>query len=212
MIASPPRRHREPSGAIAPRTPGTRSNRAAAALASDAGASTSIGDSEPVPIPARSSATTPARASPWLAIASAAGLPNWIVVAAASSPASTPIPASAASARWRTTIRPQASQPRLARSSRRIRGQSSRGPTVARITGNSVTATATEITGISIPATPTDRKNETGNTTSANSPIATVKPLNVTARPAVAIARTTASPPSAPFARSSRQRTMINSE
>ena len=46
----------------------------------------------------------------------------------------------------------------------------------------------------------------------ASSPIATVVPLKTTARPAVSIARTTASSPVRPCARSSRQRTTTSSE
>jgi hypothetical protein len=46
----------------------------------------------------------------------------------------------------------------------------------------------------------------------ASRPMATVVPLNTTARPAVSMARTTASSPVRPWARSSRQRTTTSSE
>jgi len=58
-----------------------------------------------------------------------------------------------------------------------------------------VIATRTLTSGISIPANPIERRNGSGSTTIASSPIATVVPLKTTARPAVAIARTTASSP-----------------
>ena len=71
-------------------------------------------------------------------------------------------------------------------------------PSFARTTGNNVTATITLISGISIPAYPIERRNGSGSTIIASKPIATVVPLNTTARPAVCIARTTASSPSKP--------------
>ena len=68
------------------------------------------------------------------------------------------------------------------------RGQSSRGPTEARITGSSVTATSTETSGTSTPPYPTLRSIGTGSTIIDSSPIATVSPENTTARPACSIA------------------------
>ena len=56
------------------------------------------------------------------------------------------------------------------------------------------------------------RRNGSGSATSASRPIATVVPLNTTARPAVSIARWTASSPLRPWARSSRQRETTSSE
>ena len=56
------------------------------------------------------------------------------------------------------------------------------------------------------------RRNGSGRTMRASRPIATVVPLNTTARPAVFIERTIASSPVWPWARSSRQRTTTISE
>ncbi len=75
-----------------------------------------------------------------------------------------------------------------------------------------MSATPVEMSGIIIPAYPIERNPGTGNTTSAIRPIATVRPESTTARPAVAIAITTASWFSCPCARSSRQRVTISSE
>ena len=118
---------------------------------------------------------------------------------------------SAAGKRRRTVIRPQAVQKRLA-FGRARRGQSIRGPTVARITGSRVVATSTLTSGISMPPMPTLRRKGTGITTSESRPMATVEPLKTTAVPAVSIARCTAAPFSRPLARSSRQRSTISSE
>ena len=73
-------------------------------------------------------------------------------------------------------------------------------------------ATSVETSGISIPPYPIERRNGSGSAISANSPIATVMPLKTTARPAVSIARCTASSPLRPCARSSRQRETTISE
>ena len=100
---------------------------------------------------------------------------------------------------------------RLALSSVRMCGQSRRGPSVESTTGSNVIATAVETSGISMPPYPIERRNGTGSANSANRPIATVSPLNTTARPADSIARTTASSPSCPCARSSRQRETTSS-
>ncbi len=56
------------------------------------------------------------------------------------------------------------------------------------------------------------RRNGTGSAIIASRPIATVVPLKTTARPAVSIARCTASSPLRPWARSSRQRETTSSE
>ena len=123
---------------------------------------------------------------------SARGFPSWIEEAATTSAPSTAVDATAAAQRWRTTRRAQADQARLARASRRLRGQSSLGPIVASRTGSSVTATATLTSAISRPAMPMLRRNGTGRTTSASSEIATVVPLKTTAEPACCIAFRTA--------------------
>ena len=60
--------------------------------------------------------------------------------------------------------------------------------------------------GISMPARPMLRSRGTGSNASETRPIATVPPLNSTARPAVAMARRTACSPCWPLASSSRQR------
>ena len=56
------------------------------------------------------------------------------------------------------------------------------------------------------PATPSERMNGTGIAIRSASPIATVAPEKTTARPAVAIVRTTASSTSSPRRSSSRNR------
>jgi hypothetical protein len=92
------------------------------------------------------------------------------------------------------------------------RGQSIRRPTLASSTGSSVTATSTLTSGISMPPKPTLRRNGTGSSTSATSPMATVTPLKTTARPALAMARWVASAAGWPWASSSRQRVTSSSE
>jgi hypothetical protein len=59
-------------------------------------------------------------------------------------------------------------------------------------TGSSVTAAITETSGITSPPTPNPRMNGSGMNSMSASPIPTAIPLNTTARPAVAIVRTTA--------------------
>ena len=113
----------------------------------------------------------------------------------------------AATQRWRTTVRTQAVQVRLARSSRRRRGQSSLGPTVARTTGRRVVATATLTSATSNPAMPKLRRNGTGRARRTRSAMATVVPLKTTAEPACVIAWRTATSLLTPSCRcSSRQR------
>jgi len=72
--------------------------------------------------------------------------------------------------------------------------------------------TATLMTGTSMPPIPIERSAGTGSTISDSSPIPTVAPLNATDRPAVAIARVTASSPRWPAASSSRHRVTSSSE
>ena len=98
------------------------------------------------------------------------------------------------------------------RRSVRSRGQSIRGPAVARITGSSVIATSTETSGTSTPPYPTLRRNGTGSTIIDSSPIATVSPEKITARPACSMATATASAFGRPAERSSRQRLTTSSE
>ena len=86
----------------------------------------SCGSSAPSPIPASSSATRPSLASPDLAIVSASELPSWRSVAANASATITAMPAPAASQRRRETALAQRVQARLALSSVRRCGQSSR--------------------------------------------------------------------------------------
>ncbi len=111
-----------------------------------------------------------------------------------------------------TMVRPQSSQNRLAVFSWRMCGQSTRGPMVLRKAGSSVVATPTETSGMSMPPTPIERRNGTGMTTSATRPMATVSPLNTTARPAVTMAFSTAWWLVIPLVRSSRQRVTMSSE
>ena len=80
------------------------------------------------------------------------------------------------------------------------------------MTGSRVIATSVETSGISMPPYPIERRNGRGSAIRANSPIATVIPLKTTARPAVSIARCTASSPLRPWVRSSRQRETTSSE
>jgi hypothetical protein len=72
--------------------------------------------------------------------------------------------------------------------------------------GCRVTAAAIETSGIRNPPIPIERMNGEGMKSSSASPIATVAPEKTTARPAVAIVRTTASSLGPPRASSSRKR------
>ena len=78
--------------------------------------------------------------------------------------------------------------------------------------GCSVAAAAIDISGIRNPPTPIERMNGTGMNRSNASPIATVAPEKITARPAVAIVRTITSSFEPPRASSSRNRYTISSE
>ena len=102
-------------------------------------------------MPDSSSATRPSFESPDLAIVSASPVPSCMSVAAKASARITAIPAPAATQRWRETPSAQRVQARLALSSVRRCGQSSRSPHFARITGSSVIATRVETSGISNP-------------------------------------------------------------
>ena len=102
-------------------------------------------------MPASSSATRPSRASPDFATVSASEAPSWRSVAATTSASTTAMPTPAASQRRRATISAQRVQARLALSSVRRCGQSSREPSFARTTGSSVIATSVETSGISMP-------------------------------------------------------------
>ena len=62
-----------------------------------------------------------------------------------------------------------------------------------------------------MPPMPIERMNGTGSATSTASPMATVTPESITARPAVAMVRPVASTRSAPRAISSRKRETISS-
>ena len=67
-----------------------------------------------------------------------------------------------------------------------------RGPYSESNAGWSVAAASTETTGIRKPPIPIARTNGSGMNIRSASPIATVAPENITARPAVAIVRTIA--------------------
>ena len=118
----------------------------------------------------------------------------------------------AATNRCFTIKRAQAVQPRDARPSWRIFGQSTRGPMLDSIAGSSVSTTATLTSGMNMPPMPMLRRNGTGTTTRASRLIATVTPEATTAWPAVFIAMITASSLSWPCSRSSRQRDTSSSE
>jgi hypothetical protein len=87
---------------------------------------------------------------------------------------------------------------RTRRTPRRPKSESSAGCSVA--------AAAIETSGIRKPPTPIERTNGIGIATSSASPIATVAPEKITARPAVLIVATTASSFGFPCASSSRKR------
>ena len=148
--AVPPRRHA--SGAMAPCTPST----ARSAVATFAGSvspsiRTSCGASAPSPIPELTSASSPVFALPERAIVEASDSPSRRSSAALASRSTTSRPAHAESQRRRDTAAAQRVHARLALSSVRRCGQSSRGPTVASTTGSRVMATSVETSGISIP-------------------------------------------------------------
>ena len=172
----------------------------------------SYGTSAPLPMPESFIAVSPSLASPALAIVSRFERPGFMFDAATTRAPSTTSATIADAQRRLTTASAQRVQARDALSSVRRCGQSSREPSECRITGSRVSATTTLTSGISMPPIPTLRRNGSGSATSASRPIATVVPEKTTARPAVSIARTIASSPSCPWARSSRQRTATISE
>ena len=79
-----------------------------------------------------------------------------------------------------------------------------RRPKSERSAGWRVTAARIESSGIRKPPTPIETMNGSGMKRSSDNPIATVTPEKTTARPAVAIVRTTASSFGSPRSSSSR--------
>src|SRR5215469_13100581 len=135
--------------------PGTRAAFAAtwAAFAAPDGCvvSTSAGVITPDGTPPRVSVIKALCAGPDVAWAELPGSPSRSDSAGSISATMTARPAIAATQRCRYTPRAQAENTRLAVRSVRSLGQSSRGPTVARITGSRVIATMTDISGTSTP-------------------------------------------------------------
>ena len=72
--------------------------------------------------------------------------------------------------------------------------------------------TTTLTSGMLNPANPMLRRKGTGMTTIDTSPMATVRPLNATERPAVAMASETACSPATPWESCSRHRVTSKSE
>ena len=87
-----------------------------------------------------------------------------------------------------------------------------RWPSIPRTAGRNVRAKTTEQRTTSAPAMPIERIAGASNRSSPDSPMATAMPLNATALPAVATARSTASPTVRPRRSSSRKRLTMNSE
>src|SRR6266567_4897032 len=108
--------------------------------------STSAGVITPDGMPPRVRVIRAVCAGPDVASAALPGSPRCRDRAGSISAAMTARPASAATQRCRYTPRAQAENSLLAERSVRSLGQSSRGPTVARITGSSVTARSEEHT------------------------------------------------------------------
>ncbi len=177
----------------AARTPSMPASSCATVAARSVRTSTSIGEITPLGTPPVSSRTSASCAGPLPASESEDA---WPTLAPKKAPTSTPSIASAPIAaiqRRRTTNLAHLVQARLALLSRRIRGQSMRGPMPPRIAGVRLRVASTLASGISAPPKPMLRMNGTGSTTNASRPIATVMPLKSTAWPAVCIATTTAS-------------------
>jgi hypothetical protein len=167
----------------------------------------------PAPIPDVSSRVIAAPASPPFDASDAlVGWPSRNPSTGAASTSSTTTASAAAHHRRRTTSVPIRRHRRLSGSVDRRCGQSSRRPAVSSSAASNVSAASTLITGISRPVKPTLRRNGTGRAISAARLTATVTPEKNTARPADAIARSTASAGDAPSPRSSRQRVTISSE
>ena len=87
-----------------------------------------------------------------------------------------------------------------------------RWPSTDRSAGSSVTEAAIETSGISTPPAPIERMNGSGMNSSAASPMATVRPENRVARPAVLIVVSSASWTSLPELSSSRKRNTTSIE
>ena len=94
---------------------------------------------------------------------------------------------------------------------RKIGTESTFGPRVARIAGSVTTAPITAMATTEIPAYANDRRKMSGKIKRAASEAATVKPLNMTVRPAVMRLLTTASSELAPSFISSRNLETTNS-
>src|SRR5258708_15822575 len=173
--------------------PGTRVAFAATESATDAmlagpltGADevrTSAGVMTPDGIPPRVRVISASCAGPDVASEVLPGSPRCKDRAGSISAAMTAKPPTAATQRCLYTPPAPAENSRLAERSVRSLGQSSRGPTVARITGSNVTATSTDISGTSTPPYPTLRSIGTGKTILDSNPIATVRPEKTNARP-----------------------------
>ena len=92
----------------------------------------------------------------------------------------------------------------------KIRSDSTRGPSTARIAGRTITAETAARKTTATPAYANDRRYVTGKRRSDASEIITVAALNTTVRPAVCIVRPTATLVEAPAASSSRYRDTTN--
>ena len=147
----PPSLQAGADGALVARTPSTAASSRAAPAAPSLGAIASIGVSGPPPMPERSSATSPAWASPLPPSDFASGSPRSMPDATPTKPSSRARLRQTASTRWRMTRRAQAAQCPSARSVRRSRRRSARGPNLASTIGSRVSATATETSGIRSP-------------------------------------------------------------
>ena len=86
-----------------------------------------------------------------------------------------------------------------------------RGPSSASIAGRNVIAAHTETIGIKRPPIPIERITGMGRSTIEKSPMATVEPDTITARPACVIVSTSAVSVSAPWRNSSRKRKIMSS-
>ncbi len=119
---------------------------------------------------------------------------------------------------WRVTKRPQRaiivpSAPAVDASRRRVNGTrplSMRGPSRLRIAGSSVIAAATAVTTVIAAPRPSLVMKSSPITARAEIEIATVRPANTTARPAVATAPAAASSPLRPSWIPWRKRVRMN--
>ena len=178
-----------------------------------AGSRTSVGRSTPEPIPDEVSRSRPARADAGAvaAVATASGSPRFSAAAGAMRTPSTASAPAAAQARCATTPRAMRVHSGLSVRAGRRRGHSSLGPIESRTTGSKVADTTTLISGMSMAASPMLRRNGTVVSASAARLTVTVMPENKTARPAVAVAVSTAAWLSRPLPRSSRHRVTMSS-